>query len=87
MSTLRESLDEYLAMRRALGFQLDKLEYLAGGFVDWLATRGQTDSFTISDAVARPTGHRCPSWANHRRWADSLPDGRRSIARRDEPVR
>jgi len=52
MSTLRESLDEYLAMRRALGFQLDKLEYLAGGFVDWLATRGQTGSFTIADAVA-----------------------------------
>lgn len=52
MSTLRESLDDYLAMRRALGFQLDKLEYLAGGFTDWLAERGQTESFTIGDAVA-----------------------------------
>ena len=33
MSTLREDLDEYLVMRRALGFQLDKLERLAGGFI------------------------------------------------------
>jgi integrase len=64
MSTLRESLDEYLAMRRALGYQLDKLERLAGGFVDWLATRGQTDSFTIDDAVrwARLPAQAAPVW-------------------------
>ena len=30
MSTLREDPGEYLAMRRALGFQLDKLEHNQG---------------------------------------------------------
>ena len=64
MSTLREDLDEYLEMRRALGFQLDKLERLAGGFIDWLATHGQTDSFTIADAVtwARLPAQAAPVW-------------------------
>jgi len=64
MSTLRESLDEYLAMRRALGFQLDKLEYLAGGFINWLAERGQTESFTVGDAVtwARLPAQAAPLW-------------------------
>jgi|HubBroStandDraft_6_1064221.scaffolds.fasta_scaffold22810_2 integrase len=64
MSTLRESLDEYLVMRRALGFHLDKLEYLAGGFIDWLAGRGQTESFTIADAVtwARLPAQADPIW-------------------------
>lgn len=30
MSTLHEYLSEYLTMRRALGYDLDKLEHLAG---------------------------------------------------------
>jgi len=64
LSTLRESLDDYLAMRRALGYQLDKLERLAGGFIDWLTARGQTDSFTIDDAVtwARLPAQAAPVW-------------------------
>lgn len=64
MNTLREDFDEYLQMRRALGFQLDKLEHLAGQFIDWPATRGQTDTFTIGDAVtwARLPVNAAPVW-------------------------
>jgi integrase len=50
-ATLRERLDEYLAMRRALGFQLNDVERQVGGFCTWLAARGQTQTFTIDEAV------------------------------------
>ena len=62
--TLRERLDEYLAMRRALGFQLDDVERQVGGFCTWLEARGQATTFTIDEAVAwarlNPAAH--PSW-------------------------
>ncbi|MBL8932671.1 MAG: tyrosine-type recombinase/integrase [Kineosporiaceae bacterium] len=61
--TLRERLDEYLVMRRALGFQLNDVERQVGLFCTWLEARGQT-TFTIDEAVAwarlNPDAH--PSW-------------------------
>ena len=36
MTTLRERLEEYLAMRRALGFQLNDIERQVGLFCGWL---------------------------------------------------
>lgn len=61
--TLRERLDEYLVLRRSLGFQLDKLERLVGGFCDWLISQGKT-TFTTADAVAwaRSPADADPSW-------------------------
>lgn len=50
MSTLHEHLEEYLRMRRALGYDLGKLEHLAGQFCTWLAAAGK-ETFTTADAV------------------------------------
>ncbi|MBX7435460.1 tyrosine-type recombinase/integrase, partial [Mycobacterium sp. Y57] len=69
MTTLRERLDEYLQLRRSLGFALNELEHQVGLFCTWLEHRGQTTTFTIDDAVAwarlNPDAH--PSW-----WATRL---------------
>ena len=69
MTTLREHLEEYLVMRRALGFQLNEIERQVGLFCGWLEARGQTETFTIDDAVTwarlNPDAH--PSW-----WATRL---------------
>ncbi|WP_104190388.1 tyrosine-type recombinase/integrase [Cryobacterium sp. Y82] len=77
MTTLRERLDEYLAMRRALGFQLNDIERQVGLFCGWLESRGQTATFTIDDAVTwarlNPDAH--PSW-----WATRLSLVRRFAA-------
>jgi integrase/recombinase XerD len=48
---LRESLEEYLALRRALGFRLKTAGRLLGQFVSWLDDRG-TSTITTEDAVA-----------------------------------
>jgi integrase len=63
MSTLSEHLDEYLKMRRALGYDLDKLEQLAGQFCTWLAAAGK-ETFTTADAVewARLPADADPRW-------------------------
>jgi integrase len=62
--TLRDRLDEYLVMRRALGFQLNDVERQVGLFCTWLEARGQTTTFTVDEAVAwarlNPDAH--PSW-------------------------
>ena len=62
--TLRDRLDEYLVMRRALGFQLNDVERQVGLFCIWLEDRGQTQTFTVDEAVAwarlNPDAH--PSW-------------------------
>lgn len=62
--TLRDRLDEYLVMRRALGFQLNDVERQVGLFCTWLEARGQTQTFTIDEAVTwarlNPDAH--PSW-------------------------
>lgn len=69
MTTLSEHLDQYLAMRRALGFQLNDIERQVGLFCTWLQARGQADTFTIDEAVTwariNPDAH--PSW-----WATRL---------------
>jgi len=69
MNRLRDLLDDYLTMRRGLGFQLDDMERQVGLFCGWLEARGQQDSFTVEDAVAwarlNPDAH--PSW-----WATRL---------------
>lgn len=51
MRTLRERLDEYLQLRRSLGFQLNDLERQVGLFCTWLDARGQRATFSIDDAV------------------------------------
>jgi integrase len=75
--TLRDRLDEYLVMRRALGFQLNDVERQVGLFCAWLEARGQTKTFTIDDAVTwarlNPDAH--PSW-----WATRLSLVRRFAA-------
>jgi integrase len=62
--TLRDRLDEYLVMRRALGFRLNDVERQVGLFCTWLEARGQTQTFTVDEAVAwarlNPDAH--PSW-------------------------
>jgi len=77
MTTLRERLEEYLAMRRALGFQLNDIERQVGLFCTCLETRGQTATFTIDDTVTwarlNPDAH--PSW-----WATRLSLVRRFAA-------
>lgn len=69
MTTLRERLDDYIGMRRSLGFQLNELERQVGQFCVWLQDRDQTQSFSIDDAVTwarlNPEAH--PSW-----WATRL---------------
>lgn len=64
MSTLRERLQEYLVMRRSLGFQLNELERQVGLFCTWLEARGQAQSVSIDDAhppwwATRPSLVRC----------------------------
>jgi len=68
MNTLREHLSEYLTLRRALGYQLDKLDLLAGQFCDWLTAQGKT-TFTTTDAV---TWARLPADANRAWWGIRL---------------
>ena len=48
---LRDSLDDYLALRRALGFRLKTAGRLLGQFVSWLDDRG-SDTITTEDALA-----------------------------------
>jgi integrase len=42
MSTLRQALADYLTMRRALGYKMDKAERLLGQFVAFAEDRGET---------------------------------------------
>lgn len=62
--TLRDQLDEYLVMRRALGFQLNDVERQVGLFCTWLEARGRTTTFTVDEAVtwARLNADAHPSW-------------------------
>lgn len=77
MTTLHERLQEYLVLRRALGFQLNDMERQVGLFCTWLEDRGQDQTFTIDDAVTwarlNPNAH--PSW-----WATRLSLVRRFAA-------
>jgi integrase len=51
MSGLRESLAEYLAVRRALGYRLERTEKLLGQFLDHLDATG-ADQITVEHALA-----------------------------------
>jgi len=60
---LREALEDYLALRRALGFKLASPARLLGQFVGYLEARG-TGTITISDALAWATlpAGASPAW-------------------------
>ncbi len=65
--SLREALEDYLALRRALGFRLASPARLLGQFVSWLEERG-TGTITTEDAVAwavLPPGA-SPAWQSIR---------------------
>src|SRR6266478_3515767 len=60
---LRETLEDYLALRRALGFKLKTAGRLLGQFVSWLEARGAS-TITTEDALERavlPAGA-SPAW-------------------------
>ncbi len=60
MSTLRRSTVEYLAVRRALGYKLERTEIFLGQFLDYLDGKG-TDRITVEHALAWATLPR--TWA------------------------
>src|SRR5665647_1390130 len=68
MSALRWRLGEYLAIRRAMGFTMERHEKLLGQFVDHLAAR-DVSTITIEDALewAMSPAQADPSW-----WAARL---------------
>lgn len=54
MSTLRQSLASYLAVRRSLGYQLERPEKLLGQFISWLEDAGAA-TVTTQNALAWAT--------------------------------
>jgi integrase/recombinase XerD len=62
---LRQRLDDYLSLRRALGFQLDNAGRLLGQFVGYLEQRG-TDTITIEDTLSWAM---LPAHASRHWWA------------------
>jgi integrase len=54
MSSLHDHLADYLRVRRALGFKLERTEYELGQFVGWLDTRG-LDTITVENALSWAT--------------------------------
>lgn len=65
MSTLREYLRDYLAMRRALGFRLVEAEILLKGFCTFMESREETivTAQLAVDWATAPAGIRPTSWA------------------------
>jgi integrase/recombinase XerD len=61
VSPLRESLADYLDVRRALGFRLDRAEKLIGQFLDYLEEQ-QASTVTIEHAVAWATAPAGAAW-------------------------
>jgi integrase len=54
MRTLRQSMAEYLAVRRALGYKLEQTERFLGQFLDYLDGK-DTDRITVEHALAWAT--------------------------------
>ena len=54
MTALRDHLADYLRVRRALGFRLERDEYELGRFVDHLDARG-IETITLQEALAWAT--------------------------------
>lgn len=66
MSSLRDALADYLAVRRAVGYKLDTAERLLSQFIEHLEARGE-QRITIEQAIAwatLPGGH--PGYHAHR---------------------
>jgi integrase len=68
MSALHRQLQEYLAIRRAMGFKMERHEKLLTQFADYLAAHDAT-TLTIEHALAWAT---VPSTADARWWAARL---------------
>lgn len=62
MSVLRQALTDYLAMRRALGYKLDKTERLLGQFVSFAEDRGEK-CLTTETALAWAILRQAPTQA------------------------
>ncbi len=54
MSSLRPAVGDYLAMRRALGFKLDRAQTLLPHFADFIGDRGE-QHVSVDAAVAWAT--------------------------------
>ena len=66
MSTLRQALAGYLAVRRSLGYKLDRPEKLLGQFISWLEDAGAA-TVTTEHALAWATlPGRDPYWHAYR---------------------
>ena len=66
MSSLHTSVGEYLSMRRALGFKLDREEHLLPQFADFICARGE-QHVTVDAALAWATlPPRSPMWWSSR---------------------
>jgi integrase len=68
MSKLRQALDDYLALRRSLGYKLERAGRLLADFVGYLETAG-ADTITIDGALSWATQ---PSDADSSWWARRL---------------
>jgi len=67
MSALRQSLADYLSLRRSLGYQLERPEKLLGQFLDYLDERGASTSTTdLALSWARLPHDASPLWWAHR---------------------
>jgi integrase/recombinase XerD len=76
MSTLREHVDDYLRLRRALGFELEREERLLGQLVDYLETAGAA---TVNSELAIGWA-RLPAGARPNHWAKRLGAARKFAA-------
>jgi len=83
VSGLHSQLQDYLALRRAMGFKMERHAKLLGQFVDFLAAQDAA-TLTIEHALAWAGA---PSGANPRWWAArlSMSVASRSICRRSIP--
>jgi integrase len=68
MTPLRQALAAYLAMRRALGYQLIRAEKLLGQFLTYVEARGETHLRTETALAwaTQPTGDQPSGWATQR---------------------
>jgi len=67
MSVLRQSLADYLSLRRSLGYQLERPEKLLGQFLDYLDERGASTITTdLALSWARLPHDASPLWWAHR---------------------
>jgi hypothetical protein len=77
VSTLRQSVAEYLAVRRALGYKLEQTERFLGQFMDYLDANG-VDRITVKGCgcVGDVAGARAPLARDAARrgpWVRALP--------------